>query len=240
MNSDIECLQYAHKNGCPWDYSTTRAAVWFGRIECLKYAYENGCPWDPDTTEEAAEHGNLECLKYAYENGCPWHPDTIRIAAERGYLDCMKYAHENGCPWPMDNDITKVAASEDHVECLIYAHENGCPWHYQTSYAALTRGNLNCFKYAHENGCPWSGHVLTLFGKGVHKTGYYWYLNTVLNGASRIECLKYISINCQSVIYSDDKEIIVKYINTWKEMVDIALDNKLIPLDIKNIIYTLW
>ena len=42
-----------------------------GHLECLKYAHENGCPWDGETCSEAAENGHLECLKYARENGCP-------------------------------------------------------------------------------------------------------------------------------------------------------------------------
>ena len=42
-----------------------------GHLECLKYAHENGCPWDEDTCSYAADNGYLECLKYAHENGCP-------------------------------------------------------------------------------------------------------------------------------------------------------------------------
>ena len=43
-----------------------------GHLECLKYAHENGCPWDEWTCSMAAFNGHLECLKYAHENGCPW------------------------------------------------------------------------------------------------------------------------------------------------------------------------
>ena len=43
-----------------------------GHLECLKYAHENGCPWDEETCSEAAYGGHLECLKYAHEKGCPW------------------------------------------------------------------------------------------------------------------------------------------------------------------------
>ena len=38
-------------------------------LECLKYAHENGCPWDKKTCSEAALNGHLECLQYAHENG---------------------------------------------------------------------------------------------------------------------------------------------------------------------------
>ena len=43
-----------------------------GHLDCLKYAHENGCPWDEDTCTNAAENGHLDCLIYAHENGCPW------------------------------------------------------------------------------------------------------------------------------------------------------------------------
>ena len=42
-----------------------------GHLECLKYAHENGCPWDWIDLFYAAQSGHLECLKYAHENGCP-------------------------------------------------------------------------------------------------------------------------------------------------------------------------
>ena len=40
-------------------------------LECLKYAHENGCPWNEETCAIAAQNGHLECLKYAHDNGCP-------------------------------------------------------------------------------------------------------------------------------------------------------------------------
>ena len=43
-----------------------------GHLECLKYAHENGCPWNEDTCSNAAKNGHLECLKYLHENRCPW------------------------------------------------------------------------------------------------------------------------------------------------------------------------
>ena len=37
-----------------------------GHLECLKYAHENGCPWDEEETcRYAAFNGHLECLKSA-------------------------------------------------------------------------------------------------------------------------------------------------------------------------------
>ena len=51
--------------------STCSEAAFNGHLECLKYAHENGCPWTEYTCSHAAKNGHLECLRYAHENGCP-------------------------------------------------------------------------------------------------------------------------------------------------------------------------
>jgi len=94
-------------------------------LNCLKYAHENGCPWDENTCKVAAKYGHLDCLKYLHENGCPWNKYACASAAEDGHLDCLKYLHENDCPW--DKMTCQLAAKNDHLDCLRYAQENGCP-----------------------------------------------------------------------------------------------------------------
>jgi hypothetical protein len=42
-----------------------------GHLDCLKFAHENGCPWSENTTSYAARGGQLNCLKYSHENCCP-------------------------------------------------------------------------------------------------------------------------------------------------------------------------
>jgi len=44
-----------------------------GHLECLKYAHENGCPWDAFTVEAGIINGKSECVNYAIEKGCPCH-----------------------------------------------------------------------------------------------------------------------------------------------------------------------
>jgi len=97
-NGHLECLKYAHENGCPWDKRTCDNTARYGHLDCLEYAHERGCPWDEVTCEEAAKYGHLECLKYARENGCPWDEKTCMNAAEYGHLECLKYACAHGCP----------------------------------------------------------------------------------------------------------------------------------------------
>jgi len=53
--------------------SLSLVAARYGFLNCLKYAHENGCQWNENTCYVAAENGHLNCLKYAHENGCKWH-----------------------------------------------------------------------------------------------------------------------------------------------------------------------
>lgn len=39
----LDCLQYLHRHGCPWDAGTTSAALTYGNIECFKFAASHGC-----------------------------------------------------------------------------------------------------------------------------------------------------------------------------------------------------
>jgi hypothetical protein len=96
-----------------------------GHLECLKYAHENGCPWDEDTCSMAAGGGNFECLKYAHENGCPWDETDIPDRASSGNsIDCVIYVHENG--GGICDMLCSVV--EDNVSILGYGKKNGCQW----------------------------------------------------------------------------------------------------------------
>ena len=47
-------------------YVTTRN----GYLDCLQFAHENGCPWTAMTCATAAYGGHLECLQYTHEPSC--------------------------------------------------------------------------------------------------------------------------------------------------------------------------
>ncbi|KAF0770833.1 Uncharacterized protein FWK35_00018171, partial [Aphis craccivora] len=42
-----------------WDEKTCSLAAKGGYLDCLQYAHENGCPWNRETCEAAAEYGHL-------------------------------------------------------------------------------------------------------------------------------------------------------------------------------------
>jgi hypothetical protein len=52
-----------------------------GHLECLQYAHQQGCPWDVRTCTNAKRGGHLKCLQYAHEQGCPWNEYTCALTA---------------------------------------------------------------------------------------------------------------------------------------------------------------
>ena len=47
-----------------------------GQLEVLQWARANGCPWDEETCAFATIGGHLEVLQWLHANGCPWDTDT--------------------------------------------------------------------------------------------------------------------------------------------------------------------
>jgi len=162
----LDCLQYAHRQGCKWDVLVLTKSAYNGHLHCLQYALENGCnPLIPTIVIAlAANGGQLECLKYLREEKhFSWDSETPRNAAAAGRLECLKYAHENGCEW--NEQTCEVAAAMGHLECLKYAYEHGCPFSVNTAKFASDQGELECLKYVYEHGGEMNKQVIQFAAK---------------------------------------------------------------------------
>jgi len=72
---------------------------WGGKrreIEVLQWARANGCPWDKRTCHAAAEVGHLEVLQWACANGCPCDEKQLHIAAGMGHEAVLRVLIEAG------------------------------------------------------------------------------------------------------------------------------------------------
>ena len=76
-----------------------------GHLDCLKYAHENGCPWKYANIHAQMQHTMAIqiALSMLMRMAVRGMKDTCADAAYKGHLDCLKYAHENGCPWDERN-----------------------------------------------------------------------------------------------------------------------------------------
>jgi len=57
-----------------------------GNLEVLQWAHGNGCPWDEQTCYWAVTGGHLDVPRWAREKGCPWSEETRAMAARLGYV----------------------------------------------------------------------------------------------------------------------------------------------------------
>jgi hypothetical protein len=146
QSGNLNLLQWARENGCPWNKLTCSYAA-SRSLEILQWARENGCPWDESTCAMAK---NLEILKWALDNGCPWNKQTCSVAAKTGNLEILKWAREHGCPW--DETTCLEAIIGEHVEILNWAITNGCPCdHIKIFQYAIEVENLEVLNWATKN-----------------------------------------------------------------------------------------
>ena len=124
----LEVLQWAHANGCPWNEMTCAFAAGKGKLEAIQWLHANGCPWAESTCQWAADGGHLEVLQWLRTNGCPWNEETCSNAAFCGQLGVLQWAHANGCPWDWQHCVSRCkfgADSEsDHLDVLAWLNEN--------------------------------------------------------------------------------------------------------------------
>ena len=195
----LNLLQWARANGCPWGPTsgsgarkggslraqrhatgmcypgyehTSGEAARGGHIELLKWARREGCPLDESMCIWAAEGGHLETLAWARSEGCHWNSLTSAYAARYGWLEVLKWLRENGCPW--DSGVCNAAARGGHLDVLKWLRKRGCPWDQATCESAAVTGQIDILRWARENGCPWNGAVCCSAAKGGHLDVLKW------------------------------------------------------------------
>ena len=95
----LQWFKFVFKNIDKNEYTICNICSNYGSLNCVKYAHENGCSWGKSICSIAALNGHLDYFKYVHENDCYRNRITCSFAAGDGHLECLKYAHENGCPW---------------------------------------------------------------------------------------------------------------------------------------------
>jgi hypothetical protein len=98
QRGNLQLMAYLHRRNHKWSQECYHAAA-NGHLDCLKFAHENGCslgPGDECACGAALRNGHLECFKYAHENGCPLVYKIEPRAFERyKYTDCLEYVLDN-------------------------------------------------------------------------------------------------------------------------------------------------
>lgn len=159
----LECLEYAHTQGCKWNVYTTLAAAKNGHFACLKYALDEGCPIDPRACYYALLEKHFDCFRYAFDfrdkftyRYCSksWNDEMTRPAIKSENLEMLQHILDSG--YSLSDCASLDAAEHKTDECLRYIHNLGCKQHGSTCNYAAWHGSLACLKFAHTHGYRWA------------------------------------------------------------------------------------
>ena len=79
-----------------WSARTCSIMARVGNLEVLQWARANGCPWDKWTCFNAARGGHLEVLQWARNYGCPWDVNKCFDAAlQQGHREVREWINDN-------------------------------------------------------------------------------------------------------------------------------------------------
>ncbi len=159
------------EDGCEWSTHTLLYAARCGHLECLEYAHTHGCPFNASglaignvdvsipvyLTTQAVNVSSMTCLAYVRKAmGCTWDPEgsECKVAFQEGNLELLQYIHSHGgvlctqfellCPhsdWWLDDERVNINRK---AMCLLYVLSyGGCQvkgiWHTKVGKAALKK-----------------------------------------------------------------------------------------------------
>ena len=67
--NDVLIIQWMRLNGCQWNTNICKYLALNGHLDCLSYAHENGCPWNRvDCLQKARENNHLHIIEWIEQN----------------------------------------------------------------------------------------------------------------------------------------------------------------------------
>ena len=156
----LSVLEWARREGYPWNEWTCRLAAESGHLHVLRWARAQvpPCALDDMVCELAAWNGHLAVVKWARAQGCDWG-GTCYGAARNGHLEVLDWAHAEGCPW--SETVPETAAENGHLAVLQWAHAQGSPLSQRMLDAAAENGHLELLRWAREHYDPNADPLIT-------------------------------------------------------------------------------
>ena len=106
---------------CFKTYNSCYYAAKNGHLQCLRYAHENGCHWNERTFYEAAYYGSFECLKYLIAHDWKtWKQLKPQILPRYGPTILKKHFFLNNSSWTVSNYV--FLAGMIQPSSYIYKH----------------------------------------------------------------------------------------------------------------------
>jgi hypothetical protein len=174
---NVETLKFMRLTvGCKsWDKETCSAFAENGKLDCLRYAHENGCLWDDRTTTAAAAHGYLECLRYAFTKGCPIDVSFCRKLIESrqsNSIECLQFGIDNGAS--TDDPALMLAAARHHNSVfLIYLHQRGLLITADAVLETVKNARLDSFIYCMQQKIPFNLNLCLLVSESMSESNFH-------------------------------------------------------------------
>jgi hypothetical protein len=79
-----------------------------GNLELLQWARANGCPWNTSALLHACSGGHLEVIKWLIDNNCDWTDFALPVLGEAGHYDVLDFLRERKF-WPkLQKDMESI------------------------------------------------------------------------------------------------------------------------------------
>ncbi|AGO84696.1 F-box domain containing protein [Pandoravirus salinus] len=142
------CLAHARRRlGLAWGATTCQAAAREGRLDCLRFAHVNGCPWDRNTTRVSAADGHLDCFLYASRNGCAIDYESVDAAARNGHADILGAIGATPSAHTIDAWTCERAAAGGHLDVIRRPLQMGVVPDPDSLTSAIYAGHMATIKY---------------------------------------------------------------------------------------------
>ena len=145
-----------------WNNMTLIAASLHGHLDCLKYAHENGCKWNGTPFEGAISEQYIFIYDITYNkylensrtyisqnNFNCYFNTSCAYSAYNNHMDCFTYALENNCP--ITEVVSICLANHGNLKEIKMIHNKGCLFHHWTLSAAIHSKNIELVKYLIQN-----------------------------------------------------------------------------------------
>jgi hypothetical protein len=127
-----------------------------GNLELLQWARANGCPWNTSALLHACSKGHLEVVKWLIDNNCDWVEYALPVLGEAGHYDVLDFLRERKF-WVRDMEsIFLAGAMGNKPKMFEYLNTvgNELPDYRPSSFLSLLYEPLSVFLEAPRQNLP--------------------------------------------------------------------------------------
>lgn len=123
VNSHVDCLAYAVKNGFPFERKALLYCAQSGSEQCFVYCLQNGIEYYSDVSLWAIEHGQHNFIDFLFQNDFVLHPDSLKKAFICNRIDMMNRLFDTGM-FPINDELVEMASQSNNQDFKLFVYCN--------------------------------------------------------------------------------------------------------------------